>query len=64
MTFWNKPLADGQDIKAKTLAPPALSPLIVILFGSPPKEAIFSLIHFKAIISSDKQQFESKASLL
>ncbi len=35
-----------------TLPPPADSPKMVTLSGSPPKPAMFSCIHFKAIISS------------
>jgi len=36
ITFWYRPLASGDSINSPTLNPPADSPNIVTLFGSPP----------------------------
>ena len=36
ITFWYRPLASGDSINNPTLNPPADSPNIVTLFGSPP----------------------------
>ena len=36
ITFWYNPLASGESINSATLYPPADSPNIVTLFGSPP----------------------------
>ena len=51
MAFANKPRESGTNSCKQVLAPPADSPKIVTLFGSPPKAEIFLLTHFSAIIS-------------
>ena len=42
-------------------APPALSPPMVTLFGSPPKEAMFSWIHLSAVTMSESPRLVSKS---
>ena len=44
----NSPCANGEPINAPTLMPPADSPKIVTLLGSPPKAAISSRTQRKA----------------
>ncbi len=48
----NRPLASGEAHSWLTAMPPADSPKIVILLGSPPKAAMLFLIHPKAEIMS------------
>ena len=42
IALWNRPRAPGDASRAPTLMPPALSPKIVTLSGSPPNAAMFS----------------------
>ncbi len=47
---WNSPAASGDAASIETEIPPADSPKIVTLFGSPPKAAILSCTHCKPAI--------------
>ena len=51
---WMSPAAIGLAIKAWTLVPPADSPKIVTLSGSPPNCAMFRSTHWSAAIWSRK----------
>ena len=48
--FWKRPFPDGIEIKDCTETPPADSPKMVTLFGSPPNAAILFFTHFSAAI--------------
>ena len=48
MALWNRPLDSGEIRWSETLTPPALSPKMVTLLGSPPKLAMLFWTHFNA----------------
>jgi len=52
IAFWKRPRASGASISSRTEMPPALSPPMVTLVGSPPKLAILAFTHFRAAIWS------------
>src|SRR5665647_1149149 len=52
MAPWNNPLASGDAHSMLTAIPPADSPKIVTLLGSPPKLAIFFCTHLRPAIIS------------
>ena len=52
IAFWNRPRASGASISSRIEMPPALSPPMVMLFGSPPKLAMLAFTHLSAAIWS------------
>ena len=52
MALWNRPFAAGDVISRCTAMPPALSPKMVTLFGSPPKAAMLRFVHSSEAIMS------------
>ncbi len=52
MPRWIRPLASGEPTRAATMQAPADWPKMVTLFGSPPKAAMFFLIHFRVVMAS------------
>ena len=58
IALWKSPLDLSVTSKEKTLCPPADSPKIVTLSGSPPKRAIFSFTQWSAAIMSKVPKFE------
>jgi hypothetical protein len=54
MAFWNKPAASGDAIWEWVDKPPADSPKMVILAGSPPNLAILAFTHCNAACWSIK----------
>ena len=64
IALWNRPFERGDTKSAATENPPADSPNIVILDGSPPKFSIFSLTQCKALIWSSKPKLVLNSSSL
>ena len=54
LKYWCEPLMSERLV---TLPPPADSPIMVTLSGSPPKPAMFSCTHFSAISWSNSPRF-------
>ncbi len=52
IALWNRPRALGDSIRKFTAMPPADSPKMVTLPGSPPKPAMLAFTHFRAAIMS------------
>ena len=52
MALWKSPRASGEATRVFTEPPPADSPKMVTLSGSPPKAAMLSRTHFSAAIWS------------
>jgi hypothetical protein len=46
------PIAGGEPRRTLTDPAPADSPMIVILFGSPPKDAMFLIVHCLLLVVS------------
>ena len=61
MALWNRPLAVGVPSSVPTLMPPADSPKIVTLPGSPPKAAMLSRTHSSAATWSSRPRLPEPA---
>ena len=62
MARWNRPLARGIASRVPTDMPPADSPAIVTLAGSPPNAAMFCCTHSRAAIWSSMPRLPDSAS--